>query len=111
MQQGMATGIRGPTAHEKATDRAGNAAGGGKHRDGSGINHPSRATRLLGPAFSVGRGGMPVKITRCVGARDRGGAGAVGAAGNRTGIHARAADGGLPARHAARESGMNNDAR
>lgn len=111
MQRGNVSGIRGLTATKKATGRAGNATGSGKHRDGSGINHPSRATSLLGPALSVGRGGMPVKVARCVGAHDRGGAGAAGAAGNRTGIDARAADGGLPARQFARESGMDNDAR
>ncbi len=109
MNTGKASGIRGPTATKKATDRAGNAADGGKHRDGSGNNHPSRVTSLLGPALSVSRGGMPVKIARSVGAGDRGGAVVAGAAGNRTGTEAHAADGGLPARIAARESGMNSD--
>lgn len=82
MRERGAGGIRGPTAAKKATGRAGNAAGGGKHRDGSGINHPSQATSGLEPASSVGRGGMPVKIARCVGARERGGTRAVGAVGN-----------------------------
>ncbi len=50
------TGIRGPTGPDKADDRAGNAAVGSRNEtwSGSGNNQPSRVSRNLAPASSVG---------------------------------------------------------
>ena len=78
--------IRGPTAQNDATNHAGNAVGGERHRGGSGINQPGRVTSFLVPAFSVGRRGVPVKVARRVGARVLARRQTTGAAGKRTGF-------------------------
>jgi hypothetical protein len=52
----VGTGIRGPTGPDKANDHAGNAAVGSRNEtwSGSGNNQPSRVSRNLAPASSVG---------------------------------------------------------
>jgi hypothetical protein len=97
--------IRGPTPPNDATDHAGNAVGGEKHRGGSGINQPGLGTSFLAPGLSVGRKGASVKVARRVGARGVARVQATGAAGNRTGLVACAATRTLPLQ----ESGMMQD--
>lgn len=98
-------GIRGPTWSGKANDRAGNAAVGSTDRGGSGTNQPSRVSRKLAPAFSVGGNGGGVKVharhpgmiahepplrwrtvAACLGRENHGDARIADAAGNRVGI-------------------------
>lgn len=69
--RGQRSGIRGPTEDEKANDRAGNAAVGFRDRGGSGTNQPSRASRNLAPAFSVGGAEASVKAGWCGGQTHR----------------------------------------
>jgi hypothetical protein len=96
MRRGNTGRIRGPTAQNDATDHAGNAVGGEKHRGGSGINQPGRVTSFLVPGLSVGRQGASVKAAWRVGACALACVQAAGAAGNRTGIAACAAPRSLP---------------
>lgn len=105
MRTGTMGRIRGPTAQNDATDHAGNAVGGEKHRGGSGINQPGRATSVLVPGLSVGRKGASVKVAWRVGVRVLARVQAAGAAGNRTGIATCAAPRSLPVQ----ESGIQHD--
>ena len=97
--------IRGPTTQNDATNHAGNAVGGERHRGGSGINQPGRVTSFLAPGLSVGRKGTSVKVAWRVGARDLARVPAAGAAGNRIGSVACAATRTIPVQ----ESGMMQD--
>jgi hypothetical protein len=104
MQQRRKRTIRGPTPQNDATDHAGNAVGGERHRGGSGINQPGRVTSVLVPGLSVGRKGASVKVARRVGVRGIARVQAAGASGKRIGSAACAATRTTPVS----ESGIRN---